>query len=77
MSSIRIRFEPSGFEVDAESGEAIMDITDARVRVVALAPVSHAIADPNGRLRPQHQTLEVCFDRFAQELEVVVIQEHR
>jgi hypothetical protein len=29
MSSIRIRFEPSGFEVDAEPGEAIMDITDA------------------------------------------------
>jgi ferredoxin len=29
MSSIRVRFEPSGFEVDAEPGEAIMDITDA------------------------------------------------
>ena len=27
--SIRVRFEPSGFEVDAEPGEAIMDITDA------------------------------------------------
>ncbi len=26
---IRVRFEPSGFEVDAEPGEAIMDITDA------------------------------------------------
>jgi 2Fe-2S ferredoxin len=26
---IRIRFEPSGFEIDAEPGEAIMDITDA------------------------------------------------
>ena len=29
MSHIRLRFEPSGFEVDAQSGEAIMDITDA------------------------------------------------
>jgi 2Fe-2S ferredoxin len=29
MSRIRLRFEPSGFEVDAEPGEAIMDITDA------------------------------------------------
>jgi 2Fe-2S ferredoxin len=29
MSRIRIRFEPSGVEVDAEPGEAIMDITDA------------------------------------------------
>jgi len=29
MSTIRVRFEPSGFEVDAEPGEAIMDITDA------------------------------------------------
>ena len=29
MSVIRVRFEPSGFEVDAEPGEAIMDITDA------------------------------------------------
>jgi 2Fe-2S ferredoxin len=29
MSSIRVRFEPAGFEVDAEPGEAIMDITDA------------------------------------------------
>lgn len=29
MSSIRVRFEPSGFEVDAQAGEAIMDITDA------------------------------------------------
>ena len=29
MSSIRVRFEPSGFEVDAQVGEAIMDITDA------------------------------------------------
>ena len=29
MSSIRVRFEPSGFEVDASPGEAIMDITDA------------------------------------------------
>jgi len=26
---IRVRFEPSGFEVDAEPGEAIIDITDA------------------------------------------------
>jgi len=26
---IRVRFEPSGFEIDAEPGEAIMDITDA------------------------------------------------
>jgi len=26
---IRVRFEPAGFEVDAEPGEAIMDITDA------------------------------------------------
>ena len=26
---IRVRFEPSGFEVDATPGEAIMDITDA------------------------------------------------
>lgn len=29
MSTIRLRFEPSGFEVDAKAGEAIMDITDA------------------------------------------------
>lgn len=29
MSGIRIRFEPSGFEVDAEPGESIVDITDA------------------------------------------------
>ena len=29
MSTIRVRFEPSGFEVDASPGEAIMDITDA------------------------------------------------
>jgi 2Fe-2S ferredoxin len=29
MSVIRVRFEPSGFEVDAEPGEAIIDITDA------------------------------------------------
>ena len=29
MSTIRVRFEPSGFEVDAQPGEAIMDITDA------------------------------------------------
>ncbi len=29
MSSIRVRFEPSGFEVDAQAGEAIMDSTDA------------------------------------------------
>ena len=29
MSMIRVRFEPSGFEVEAEPGEAIMDITDA------------------------------------------------
>ncbi len=29
MSTIRVRFEPSGFEVDAAPGEAIMDITDA------------------------------------------------
>jgi 2Fe-2S ferredoxin len=29
MSKIRVRFEPSGFEVDAQAGEAIMDITDA------------------------------------------------
>ena len=29
MSHIRLRFEPSGFEVDAQPGEAIMDITDA------------------------------------------------
>jgi 2Fe-2S ferredoxin len=26
---IRVRFEPSGFEVDAQPGETIMDITDA------------------------------------------------
>jgi len=26
---IRVRFEPSGLEVDAEPGEAIMDVTDA------------------------------------------------
>jgi len=26
---IRVRFEPAGFEVDAQPGEAIMDITDA------------------------------------------------
>lgn len=30
MTSIRVRFEPAGFEVDAEPGEAIMDITDAK-----------------------------------------------
>lgn len=29
MSMIRVRFEPSGFEVDAEPGEAIMEISDA------------------------------------------------
>jgi 2Fe-2S ferredoxin len=29
MSTIRVRFEPAGFEIDAEPGEAIMDITDA------------------------------------------------
>jgi 2Fe-2S ferredoxin len=29
MSVIRVRFEPSGFEIDAKAGEAIMDITDA------------------------------------------------
>ncbi|MEM7136541.1 MAG: 2Fe-2S iron-sulfur cluster-binding protein [Myxococcota bacterium] len=29
MSAVRIRFEPAGFEVDAEAGEMIMDITDA------------------------------------------------
>ena len=29
MNAIRVRFEPSGFEVDAQPGEAIMDITDA------------------------------------------------
>lgn len=29
MSTIRIRFEPAGFEVDAEPGQGIMDITDA------------------------------------------------
>jgi 2Fe-2S ferredoxin len=29
MSTIRVRFEPSGFEVDAAPGEAIVDITDA------------------------------------------------
>ena len=29
MSTIRVRFEPSGFEVDAQPGERIMDITDA------------------------------------------------
>jgi ferredoxin len=28
MRMIRVRFEPSGFEVDAQPGEAIMDITD-------------------------------------------------
>jgi len=28
MRTIRVRFEPSGFEVDAQPGEAIMDITD-------------------------------------------------
>lgn len=28
MSIIRIRFEPSGFEVDATPGEAVVDITD-------------------------------------------------
>jgi 2Fe-2S ferredoxin len=27
---IRVRFEPSGFEVDAQAGETIMDITGAR-----------------------------------------------
>jgi ferredoxin len=26
---IRVRFEPAGFEIDAEPGEAIIDITDA------------------------------------------------
>ena len=26
--SIRLRFEPSGFEIDAQPGEAIVDITD-------------------------------------------------
>ena len=29
MSTIRVRFEPAGFEVDVQPGEAIMDITDA------------------------------------------------
>ncbi|MGB5811013.1 MAG: 2Fe-2S iron-sulfur cluster-binding protein [Polyangiales bacterium] len=29
MTKLRIRFEPSGFEVDADPGETIMDITDA------------------------------------------------
>lgn len=29
MSTIRLRFEPAGFEVDVQPGEAIMDITDA------------------------------------------------
>lgn len=29
MSSIRIRFEPAGVEVEAVSGETLMDITDA------------------------------------------------
>ena len=29
MSKIRVRFEPAGFEVEAQPGEAIMDITDA------------------------------------------------
>ncbi len=29
MSAIRVRFEPAGLEVDAQPGEAIMDITDA------------------------------------------------
>jgi len=29
MTAIRLRFEPSGFEIDAQPGEAIMDITDA------------------------------------------------
>jgi 2Fe-2S ferredoxin len=29
MSTIRVRFEPAGFEVDAQPGETIMDITDA------------------------------------------------
>jgi 2Fe-2S ferredoxin len=29
MSRIRVRFEPSGVEVDAAPGEAIMDITDS------------------------------------------------
>lgn len=28
MRRIRVRFEPAGFEVDAQPGEAIMDITD-------------------------------------------------
>ena len=28
MTTIRVRFEPAGFEVDAKPGEAIMDITD-------------------------------------------------
>lgn len=32
MGSIRVRFEPSGFEVEARPGEAIMDITDANPR---------------------------------------------
>jgi 2Fe-2S ferredoxin len=29
MSKIRVRFEPAGLEVEAQPGEAIMDITDA------------------------------------------------
>ena len=29
MRTIRVRFEPAGFEIDAQPGEAIMDITDA------------------------------------------------
>jgi len=29
MNMIRVRFEPSGFEITARPGEAIMDITDA------------------------------------------------
>ena len=32
MSRIHLRFEPSGFEVVAHPGEAIMDITDANPR---------------------------------------------
>ncbi|MGD8608829.1 MAG: 2Fe-2S iron-sulfur cluster-binding protein [Myxococcales bacterium] len=29
MSKVRVRFEPAGLEVEAQAGEAIMDITDA------------------------------------------------
>ncbi len=29
MTTIRVRFEPAGFEVEARPGETIMDITDA------------------------------------------------